>query len=81
MEFVSFNFFFNQCCFATSSLKIMLKLDFSFVMVHEKLSCEKSTKSLMDELEGKFPNHEQMPMLGVMNQKFWDKNLNDIWDD
>jgi hypothetical protein len=43
----------------------MLKLDLSFVMVHLKLSYEEFTKSLMDELEGKFPNHEQMFMLGV----------------
>jgi hypothetical protein len=48
----------------------MLKLDFSIVMVHVKLSCEESTKSLMDELEGKFPNHKQMFMLSVMNQTF-----------
>jgi len=76
-----FIFFINQCCFATSSLKIMLKLYFSFGMVHMKLSCEESTKSLVDELEGNFPNHEQMSMLGVMNKKFWGKNLDDIWDD
>ncbi len=71
--------FTNQCCHATSSLKLMLKLDLSFVMVHLKLSYEEFTKSLMDELEGKFPNHEQMFMLGVW--KFWGKNLDDIWDD
>jgi len=74
-------YFFNQCCFATSSFKFMVKLDFSFVMVHVKLSCDESTKSLVDELEGKFQNHEQMSMLGVMNPKFWGKNFNDIWDD
>jgi hypothetical protein len=51
-------FFINQCCLATSFLKLMLKLDFSFVMVHVKLSREESTKGLVDELKGKFPNHE-----------------------
>jgi hypothetical protein len=53
----------------------MLKLDLLFVMVHVKLNREESTKSLVDELKGKFPNHEQMSMLGVMNPKFWVKPL------
>jgi len=64
-----FIFFINQCCFATSSLKIMLKLYFSFGMVHMKLSCEESTKSLVDELEGNFPNHEQNVYVGCNEQK------------
>lgn len=50
------------------------------VMVHVKSSCEKPTKVLMDELQGKFLDHELMSTLGVIYPKFWAQNLDNVGD-
>jgi hypothetical protein len=57
IEFASFKFVVNHRCF-TSFLKLVLRSKFPLVMAHVKSNCESSIKIIMDELKGKFPNHE-----------------------
>jgi len=44
-------------------------------MGHVKSSCENLDKALIDELHGRFPNHELISALGVIYQKIWFKTL------
>jgi hypothetical protein len=48
----------------------MLKLNFPKVFAHVKKSYEDDPKSLVHELEGRFPNHDVMLALGVIYLKF-----------
>jgi len=50
-------------------------------MGHVKSSCENLDKALTDELHGRFPNHELIFALGVIYQKFWVQNFDNIGDD
>lgn len=52
-----------------------------FVMARMKLNCKKSTKVLVDELQGIFPNYELMLALGVIYSNFWAKKLDNARDD
>jgi hypothetical protein len=47
-------------------------------MAHVKSSCENSTKALVDELQGRFPNHELMLTLGVIHPSFWAQNFDNL---
>jgi hypothetical protein len=58
----------------------VLKPNFPLAMAHVKSSYEKSTKALVDELQGKFPNHELMSTLGVIYPNFWVANLDNVGD-
>jgi hypothetical protein len=49
-------------------------------MVHVKSSCEKSTKALVDELQGRFLDHELMSTLGVIYPKLWVQNGDNVGD-
>jgi len=80
IEFASFKFVVNHYCF-TSFWKLVLRSNFPLVMAHVKSSCENSTKALVDELQGRFPNHELMLTLGVIHPKFWAQNLDNFGDD
>jgi hypothetical protein len=50
------------------------------MMVHMKSSCEKSTKTFIDELQGKFLDHELVSTLGVIYPKIWVQNLDNVGD-
>jgi hypothetical protein len=77
IEFVSFKFVVNHCCF-TSFLKHVLRSNFPLVMAYVKSSCQNSTKALVDELQGRFLNHELMLTLGVIHPNFWAQNLDNL---
>jgi hypothetical protein len=70
----------NQCCFIIGYLKLVLKPNFPLVMARVKPRCEKSTKALMDELQGEFLNHELMSTLGVIYPNFCVQNLDNVGD-
>jgi hypothetical protein len=80
IEFVSFKFVVNHCCF-TSFWKLVLRSNFLLVMAHVISSCENSTKALVGELQGRFANHELMLTLGVIHPNFWAQNLDNFGDD
>jgi len=63
IKFFSLKFSINQCCLATGFIKLMLRLDFLFIMVPMKCNCEEYAKALMDELKGRFLNYELMSTL------------------
>jgi hypothetical protein len=71
----------HQCCFTTGFLKPMLRPYFRLVIAHVKSSCEKYVKALVDELEGRFLNHELMLALGAIDPNFWAPNLDKANDD
>lgn len=50
---------------------LILRPYFPLVMDYVKMECKKSTKILVQELQGKFPNHELMLTLGVIYPNFW----------
>ncbi len=52
-------------------VRLVLKPDFPKVLTHVKESCEDATKSLVHELEGRFPNHDLMLALSVIYPNFW----------
>ncbi len=58
----------------------MLRPNFPLVMARVKPRCEKSTKALMDELQGEFLNHELMSTLGVIYPNFCVQNLDNVGD-
>ncbi len=66
-----FKFSINQCCLATGFIKLVLRLDFLFIMVPMKCSCEEYAKVLMDELKGRLLNYELMLTLNVIYLNFW----------
>jgi hypothetical protein len=66
-----FKFSMNQCCLAIGFIKLVLRLDFLFILVSMKWSCEKYAKALVDELKGKFLNYELMSTLNVIYLNFW----------
>jgi hypothetical protein len=49
-------------------------------MAHVKSSYEKSTKALVDELQGRFPNHEVMSTVSVIYPNFWVQNFDNVGD-
>jgi len=50
-------------------------------MDHVKSSCENHGKALIDELHGKFPNHELISVAGVIYRNFWAQNFDNVGDD
>jgi len=50
------------------------------MMVDVQSSCEKFIKVLVDELHGRFPDHELMSTLGVIYPNFWAQNLDNVGD-
>jgi len=81
IKFFSFKFFINQCCLAIDFIKLLLRLDFLFIMVLVKWSCEEYAKALMDELRGRFLNYELMSTLNVIYLNFWDQNFDHVSED
>jgi hypothetical protein len=53
-------------------IKLVLRLDFLFIMVPIKWSWEEYAKALMDELKGRFLNYELMLTLNLIYLNFWD---------
>ncbi len=78
IEFFDFKYSVNQCCFVRGDVKLVLRLNFPKVLVHVKKSYEDATKSLVHELEGRFPNHDLILALSVMYLNFWVDHPNDV---
>ncbi len=49
----------------------ILRSYFPLVMDYVKMECKESTKILVQEQQGKIPNHELMLALGVVYLNFW----------
>ncbi len=56
-------------------VRLVLKPYFPKVLAHVKKSCEDIAKSLVHELEGRFPNHDLMLALSVIYLNFWVDHL------
>ncbi len=81
IEFVGFKCVVNQLCFTIGFLKHVLRPYFPLVMVHVKSNCGNFAKALVDEIKGRFLNHELMSALGVIYRKFWAPNLDNVIGD
>jgi hypothetical protein len=79
IELVVFKCVVNQHCLTTSFLKLVLRPYFPLVMVQS--SCEIFAKALVDELQGRFLNHELISALGVIYPNVWVPNLDNVSDD
>jgi hypothetical protein len=70
--------FFGSKYFVKGDVRLVLTPNFPKVLVHVKKSCEDIAKSLVHELDGRFPNQDLMFALGVIYLNFWVDHPNDV---
>ncbi len=60
----------NQRCLVRGDVELVSRSNFPKVLVHVKKSCEDLAKFLVNELEGRFPNHDLMLALSMIYLNF-----------